>query len=200
MLHNNKPIILERSFYPKGTTVIRKGDYAGRAFLIQTGEVSIQIPRDGESVEIAKIGSGEIVGEMGVLQGGKRTADVVTTMDTTLIVLNRDTLEDKLSKSDPTIRALVGMLTERILNANEGVADKSALDDEGARDGMFVRPMDFGACDDALDIGFRVMVEEAEQAMEGVRKRAFQSIVRPRFEELIDALDRFEDEYPEGVS
>lgn len=184
---DSKPIILERSFYPKGTMIIREGDYAGRAFLVQAGEVSITIAKDGKDVELARIGVGEIVGELGVLQGGKRSANVVAAEDTTLIVMNKDTLEEKLLKSDPTIRALVRMLTDRILKSNAALVERKEMNSTNFAEDTF---------EDDLEVAVKSIMKEARNGMDGVRARAFRAIVEPEFDNLLKTIKSFEDEYP----
>ena len=67
------PVILERRYVPKGTVIMREGEcYA--AFLIQSGTVSIYSASGGRDVELARLGIGEICGEMALLNDAPRTA------------------------------------------------------------------------------------------------------------------------------
>src|SRR5690348_16901522 len=56
-----------------GTVLCRKGDTGDEVFVILSGEASVDVS-DGTSVVV---GHGAIVGELGVLDGGPRTATVV---------------------------------------------------------------------------------------------------------------------------
>ena len=187
---DSKPIILERTFFPKGSQIIREGDYAGRAFLVQAGEVSVTVPKGSDQVEVARMGVGEIVGELGVLHGGKRSANVYATKDTTLIVMNKDTLEEKLSKSDPTVRALVRMLTERIIKNN------ASLVESGGGSALLKDIIDEASSVEDLEKSIKSLMLEASNSMDGVRARAFQAIVKPEFDKLLKAIKSFEEEYP----
>ena len=68
---------------PKGTTLIREGDYSNEMIAIESGTADVK--RDGET--IASVGPGDVVGELGVLEKGMRNASVVATSAMRLIRL-----------------------------------------------------------------------------------------------------------------
>ena len=53
---------------------------------------------DGESRAVATIGAGDYFGEIGVLSGGARIADVVAVVPTSLLRLSKDDYERYLSQ------------------------------------------------------------------------------------------------------
>lgn len=119
-------VILERRFVPKGTVVIRESDEAYSAYLIQSGEVVVYTKSDGQEVELARLGVGEICGEMSLIGDNRRSASVRTTEDCNLIVITRSAFEEKLRNSDPTIQAIVQMLIKRIITSNEEIIGKTS--------------------------------------------------------------------------
>lgn len=112
-------VILERRFIPKNTVIIKQGEEAFFAYLIQSGSVSVYKEKDGETVELAQLGMGEICGEMALINEELRSASVKAIEDCNLIVITRRAFEDKLNSSDPTIQAIVKMLIDRIVGFNE---------------------------------------------------------------------------------
>ncbi|MCB1532513.1 MAG: cyclic nucleotide-binding domain-containing protein [Alphaproteobacteria bacterium] len=118
-------IILERRFIPEGTLVMRQGDPGNCAYLIQSGTVSVYTEKDGKKVEHARLGAGEIFGEMALVFDEPRSASVKAVKDTSLIILTREAFKQKLNKTDPTIKAIVGMLIKRVGKANEKLAAKN---------------------------------------------------------------------------
>ncbi len=60
-----------------GTTLARQGDYGKEFFVIIEGTAAVL--RDG--VELAKLGAGDVVGEVSIIDGGQRTATVVADTD-----------------------------------------------------------------------------------------------------------------------
>ncbi|MDH5722122.1 MAG: cyclic nucleotide-binding domain-containing protein [Alphaproteobacteria bacterium] len=123
--NKNKRIILERRFYTKGTVIIEEGEQAFCAYLVQSGSVLVYKKKsDGKIAEIATLGPGQICGEMALIQDetSRRTASVKALSDCNLIVITRTAFEDKLENCDPTIKAIVEMLVDRIKNMTTNAA------------------------------------------------------------------------------
>jgi len=66
-----------------GDTVVREGDYSYDLMIIEEGTAEVR--HDGQ--RIAQLGPGDFFGEMGVLERGRRNADVVATAPMRLISL-----------------------------------------------------------------------------------------------------------------
>ncbi len=66
-----------------GATVAAQGDNAYEFFVIESGEAEVR--RGGEL--IASLGPGDVVGEIGLLVTGTRTASVVATTPLTLVAM-----------------------------------------------------------------------------------------------------------------
>ena len=69
--------------YPEGATVIRKGAAGDSMFFIVSGEVEVKL---GDRTKA--LADGDFFGEMALLDRKPRSADVVTTMPCTVLVLN----------------------------------------------------------------------------------------------------------------
>ena len=118
-------VILERRYVPTGTVIMEEGEIAYSAFIIQSGTVSVYSLGDkGEEIELARLGIGEICGEMALINDGERTANVKAVEDCNLVIITRTAFEDKLRSSDITIQAVVKMLIERMKSANTNVLGK----------------------------------------------------------------------------
>ncbi|GAB2869150.1 cyclic nucleotide-binding domain-containing protein [Nocardioides pacificus] len=74
---------------PQGWSPIWEGTPADKAYIIETGEVSVR--RHGH--EIAKLGPGDIVGETSIVNHTLRTATIVSLSDLKLLHLSREKLE-----------------------------------------------------------------------------------------------------------
>jgi CRP-like cAMP-binding protein len=73
-----------RSFEaPAGTTLFRQGDVAGCMFAIEHGllEAAAHLP-DERDLRLATLGPGELLGELSLVNGGRRTASVRALLDT----------------------------------------------------------------------------------------------------------------------
>lgn len=119
-------VVMDRRFAPAGTVIVREGQAGNAAFLIQSGHVKVYVTEnDGETeFELTRLGPGQFFGEMALIVDGPRTASVAALEDCNLIVLSRPALKDKLANSDPTIRALVPMLMERLAKTNAELVER----------------------------------------------------------------------------
>lgn len=116
---SDKPQILERRFFSKGTTIFEQGEESDGAYLVQTGQIRVYITNEiGKTVELGLLGVGQIVGEMALLGHSPRTASVEAATDCTLIYITRMTLDEKVKKTDPTVRAIMQMLMRRLDASN----------------------------------------------------------------------------------
>ena len=61
--------------YAVGTRLVRQGDYSTELYLIEEGTAAVV--RDGQEVD--RVGPGDVIGEIGVLEKTKRNADIVVT-------------------------------------------------------------------------------------------------------------------------
>jgi predicted acylesterase/phospholipase RssA/CRP-like cAMP-binding protein len=60
--------------FPPGTVIVQTGDRADHTFVIVSGSARVQT---SDGVRLAVLGSGELVGELSILAGGTRSADVI---------------------------------------------------------------------------------------------------------------------------
>jgi len=68
-----------------GKRLVHEGDYSYDLIVIESGTADVL--KGGEV--IGSLGPGDVFGEMGMLSGGKRTADVVATAPMRLITLSK---------------------------------------------------------------------------------------------------------------
>lgn len=173
---NRDTQILERRFAPAGTVVMRQGEKGTNAYLIQSGKVTVTTENNGKQVALAKLGTGQIFGEMSLVFDEPRTATVMADEDCNLIIITRQTLQGKLNKSDPTIRAIVPMLLKRIVSANNMMLRQS---------------------DDMNDLRDTVLTiyQNIHSSLPGTQKRSLEISVRPKLEEFLGTLREFSDRY-----
>jgi|1185.fasta_scaffold20652_2 putative ABC transport system ATP-binding protein len=86
---------MTRRQYMPGEVIIREGDVGEEFFLIADGEV--QVGRQGH--EIARLGSGEFFGELALLTGEPRNADVVAAKPVDAYILGKPEFEAAIEAS-----------------------------------------------------------------------------------------------------
>ncbi len=86
--------LLEPQSYARGTYLCREGDPADSLFFITRGRVSVNIPlAKFRAGRISTMGPGSAVGEMAMLDRGKRSADIVADDDVDCLILDYHRLE-----------------------------------------------------------------------------------------------------------
>jgi Cyclic nucleotide-binding domain len=82
---------LDRLAVDDATTVVRQGDDSDDVYLIETGAAEVCVTtRTGRRISVKTLGPGDYFGEIALVTGGERTADVVATAPTTLFRLSQD--------------------------------------------------------------------------------------------------------------
>lgn len=168
--------VLERRAVPRGETIIYQGEMGVSAFLIQSGDVVVFTESDGKRVELARMGAGQIVGEMALVVDNPRTATVQALTDCNLIVITRDTLNEKLQKSDPTVRALVTILMKRLSQANKAQLRKG------------------GNLDDMADV-VTAIYQELHSSLPVQQKKSLEISLLPAMEVFLNAIRDFRSRY-----
>jgi CRP-like cAMP-binding protein len=99
-----------------GTVLTRQGDPGRECFVIADGSAAVEI--DGE--EVATVGPGDCVGEMSLLDGGRRTATVIARSPMTLYVLTAAEFRAVLDASLSIPRKILTSLARRLRHAEAG--------------------------------------------------------------------------------
>jgi CRP-like cAMP-binding protein len=167
--------ILERRAFTKGQRIVNEGDEAYTAFMIQSGKVRIYSLKGNKKIELGMLEPGDIFGETAVVVGGTRTASAEAAEDCNLIVIHRDDFQAKLEKSDPTIRAVVDMLSQRLIQSNAEV-----LKSKGVNIDSFIA---------LLNQIFRDLLD----AMPEEDKDAFKAEAFPVMKDLIKVIEKYRD-------
>lgn len=113
--------LLRRRRMGEGELLGRQGDPARELVFIVEGSVaiSLHVP-GGRVVDIGTAGPGELVGEIGLLDGGEHTMSVRVTKTATVLALGRRDFATLLARRDPAAfrlkRALAVQLTMRLRN------------------------------------------------------------------------------------
>lgn len=112
-----------------GQMLFRSGDPGDAVFVIVEGEVEVRNSTPGgRDIRLVALGPGELVGEMAVLDGGVRSADVAATRRSRLWRIARGALLDALETEPKAAVALVVELSARLRAADADIGDKAVLD------------------------------------------------------------------------
>jgi CRP-like cAMP-binding protein len=117
----------------RGERLFSAGDAGDAAYLLLSGELEVGLSRaDGGETWLASLTAGAIIGDMAVLDGGQRSADVTATRTSTLLRLHNDAVLTALTAEPETALRLVRVLVGRLRSVNSLVEAATKLD-VGAR-------------------------------------------------------------------
>lgn len=112
--------LLDRRRFSDGELIFQKGETGDCAYLIESGQVEISDPQLG--CVLARIGEGELIGEIALIDQHPRTATARAVQDTVLIEVKRERVEQLLLDTDPIIRHLLNVVLRRFRNISTSSA------------------------------------------------------------------------------
>ena len=106
--------ICREAKYAKGQIVTSQGEEGDEMFIVRDGLVEVTVGEAGEGPRtVVNLGTGQVVGEMALVDRGPRSATVRCVTDATLNVIERDAFEELCQSS-----AQIGMVVYRNLAAD----------------------------------------------------------------------------------
>jgi CRP/FNR family cyclic AMP-dependent transcriptional regulator len=112
-----------------GALLFAKGDKGDALYVLLEGEVEIRVSNEaGRDVRLAALKPYAVIGEMAVLDGGARSADVCAIRRSRFLRITRDTALATLESEPKALLKLIGELSTRLRKANTGIEDAHLLD------------------------------------------------------------------------
>jgi tRNA A-37 threonylcarbamoyl transferase component Bud32 len=141
--------------FAAGDALIRQGDTGSEVFFVVDGSLDVRLRRrDGEQ-PLASVGPGAVLGEIALVTGAPRAADVVATTDGAAYVLAASDFDAAAREVPELFQVMTSIVAQRLGRAAlDGLGDKVI---EGFR---VVRPIGRGAS---------AVVYEAERLEDGAR-------------------------------
>jgi small-conductance mechanosensitive channel/CRP-like cAMP-binding protein len=105
----------EAHLYAEGEVIVRKGDTADDMYIVRTGQVSVMMTNGNgaQKREVAKLGAGKFFGEMALMTGEPRTADVVAKTDAELLVITHGAFQATLAAHPELAETVSRVIAER---------------------------------------------------------------------------------------
>lgn len=111
---------LVKHVYAPSELILRRGEPGDSMFIIERGRVEIQLQAtDGKLQHVAVLERGDFFGEMALLTGEARTADVRALEETEILEICKPALKTLLDENAELAEALSQKLTERQLGLDE---------------------------------------------------------------------------------
>ena len=193
----------------EGETLVTEGEAGDTAYVIQTGELEVFQESGGREVFLAARKTGEVIGEMAVLEESPRTATLKARTDSTLIAIGKESMDHLLSTSISAANAMFHTMFERyrgtevMLRQSEKMAQLGTLTAGVAHElnnpaAAVKRGADqlqqavAGLSTAGAGLGELTMTEEQSKALQELGKAARERSGRPS---ELDALARSDREY-----
>lgn len=101
---------VSRVFAP-GETIVRKGNEGKSMFVIVRGSVKVQIPDGNEMRTVNNLSSGDFFGEMSLLTGEPRSANVVVDEETEVLQIKKSAIKP-IFEGNPKLLESIGSIIE----------------------------------------------------------------------------------------
>ncbi|UCF39902.1 MAG: Crp/Fnr family transcriptional regulator [Gemmatimonadota bacterium] len=118
--------------YPKNSVILFEDDPGDALYVVLTGEVKVVlIGEDGREVILSILRSGDFFGEMSLIDDQPRSAHVIATEDSNLLVLRRDEFRQCLEDAPRIALGLLQALSRRLRRADDKIGGLVLLDVNG---------------------------------------------------------------------
>jgi CRP/FNR family transcriptional regulator len=118
-------VAIPRSF-ERGVRVFHEGDNSDACYIVRSGDLRVTREHsDGRAIALATLASGDIFGELAMLDGEARSASVETLSDAELLALPATDMRRLLADHPAISVKLIVALTRRLRETNERVSRQS---------------------------------------------------------------------------
>ncbi|MFO7445369.1 MAG: Crp/Fnr family transcriptional regulator [Ignavibacteriaceae bacterium] len=121
-----------RKTFKKDAVVLLENESATALFIIVSGKVKIsRVSEDGKEVILTILGDSDFFGEMAIIDGQSRSANVTSMEDTDILIIQRNDFLQLLHDHPEVAIALLQELTKRLRSADMKIKSLSLKDAEG---------------------------------------------------------------------
>ena len=114
---------------PRGGVVLREGENSTAIYFIVNGALKVLVSdEDGREVILTILGRGELFGEMGALDDHPRSATVIATQPSDLVVVSKQDFQQVLSDNFEVSLAIMRGLAKRLRLADQKIESLALLD------------------------------------------------------------------------
>lgn len=105
----------------EGEALFHQGDISDAAYVLLEGTALIEVSAEGTTVEVARLTPDSLVGEMGILTGGPRTATVRAGSPMVVLRLERELFLDLMDRTPALARSVLKDLASRLQETTQAL-------------------------------------------------------------------------------
>ena len=109
---------VERRRFKAGEVICHEGDPGQEAYVIHSGAIDVRRRINGADKVLARLGEGELVGEMALFRKAPRSADMIAAIDTELLVITYERLEWLIRNRAQLTLEILKRLSEQVVSAD----------------------------------------------------------------------------------
>ena len=99
--------------YAPGEAIVRRGQEGNSMFVIVRGKVEVQIPEGNAKKTIGELSANDFFGEMSLLTGQPRTANVIAQEETEVIQIKKTSIRPLFEANPDLMQAICNIIEER---------------------------------------------------------------------------------------
>ena len=135
---NNIQEICKTRKYPKNSMIILEEEMGDVVFIVMSGTVKItRVNDEGKEVILAMLGSGEVFGEMAILDGESRSANALSQENCEVVTINREDFLNLLKTNNKVSLNLMTEFAVRLRKSDQQI-EALSLDDAEHRIGVSI--------------------------------------------------------------
>ena len=100
--------------FQMGETIFSEGDPGDWAYIIESGRVEVAVSVDGQPFPLRILTSGDVLGEMAVVDTAPRSASARALEETVCVAISSQQISERVQDADPVVKLLVNTLLHRI--------------------------------------------------------------------------------------
>ena len=114
---------------PHGAILVAQGDRANTQHLLilLEGEVSVDQVEEGQGVQLAVLGPGQMLGEMSFIDGQPRSMSCTAISDVRALALGRGGLERLVQEQPQTAARFIALVAQRISDRLRALGEQLAI-------------------------------------------------------------------------
>ncbi len=122
-------VLCGRKRVERGAFIVRAGDSTDSLYILLTGRAKVtNSDEEGREIILAWLGAGEFFGEMGLIDGSPRSANVVASEACELLHLSSEAFQRCMQDNFQVAQKLMQILVQRLREADRKIESLALLD------------------------------------------------------------------------